>query len=201
MACAPSEDSDQPGHPPGLIRVLATHWSHSEHSDQTGRMPRLIWVFAWRTCHFVGLVMRRLIHFFLQKLIPETDYYKYEAPGYESSADIPTQNGGLSPRFVHKLRPGGPTPTSADNAEQQFMKVLQKVYQTIERNEIRLQENDRKDIIKHEWQQLALVIDRLLLFVFILVTITVTLVVLVPSEHNTYHKWWKCRVAPVNIRW
>ena len=68
------------------------------------------------------------------------------------------------------------------------MKVLQKVYQTIERNEIRLQENDRKDIIKHEWQQLALVIDRLLLFVFILVTITVTLVVLVPSEHNTYGK-------------
>ena len=23
MACAPSEDSDQPGHPPGLIRVFA----------------------------------------------------------------------------------------------------------------------------------------------------------------------------------
>ena len=30
MAYAPSEDSDQPGHP------------HSEDSDQTGRMPRLI---------------------------------------------------------------------------------------------------------------------------------------------------------------
>lgn len=119
------------------------------------------------------------------KLIPEADYYKYESPGYEST-DIPTQNGGLSPRFVKKLRTGGATPTSADNAEQQFMKVLQKVYQTIERNEIRLQENDRKDIIKQEWQQLALVIDRLLLFVFILVTITVTLVVLVPSEHNSY---------------
>ena len=25
MACAPSEDSDQPGHPPSLIRVLAVH--------------------------------------------------------------------------------------------------------------------------------------------------------------------------------
>ena len=73
MACAPSEDSDQPGHPPSLIRVfavrsrirpvwsesslsagrklgsLATHWAHSEDSDQTGRMPRLIWVFAGRT--------------------------------------------------------------------------------------------------------------------------------------------------------
>ena len=35
----------------------------SEDSDQTGQMPRLIRVFAWRTCHFVGFVMRRLNHF------------------------------------------------------------------------------------------------------------------------------------------
>ena len=67
MACAPSEDSGQPGHPPSLIRVfgcpgwsesslsvwrklgsLATHRADSEDSDQTGRMPRLIWVFAGR---------------------------------------------------------------------------------------------------------------------------------------------------------
>ena len=25
MTCAPSEDSDQPGHPPSLIRVFAVH--------------------------------------------------------------------------------------------------------------------------------------------------------------------------------
>ena len=51
--------TDQPGHPPSLIRSslsawrklgsLATHWAHSEDSDQTGWMPRLIWVFAGRT--------------------------------------------------------------------------------------------------------------------------------------------------------
>ena len=56
--CAPSEVSDQPGHPPILIWVFAVrmkkHWtlsyplSVSEDSDQTGRMPRLIWVFAGR---------------------------------------------------------------------------------------------------------------------------------------------------------
>ena len=70
MACALSEDSDQPGYPPCLIRVFAVRmnkarvlsyplsaqrrlrsaWaSHSEDSDQTGQMPRLIWVFAGRT--------------------------------------------------------------------------------------------------------------------------------------------------------
>ena len=54
MACAPSEDSDKPGHPLSLIRVFA-QWvakepsflhADREDSDQTGRMPRLIWVFA-----------------------------------------------------------------------------------------------------------------------------------------------------------
>ena len=71
ITCAPSKDSDQPGHQPSLIRVFAvrmkkhwalitTYWAHSEDSDQTGRMPRLIWVFAGRTYHFVGFVMRRL---------------------------------------------------------------------------------------------------------------------------------------------
>ena len=83
--CAPSENSDQPGHPPSLIRVFAVRilgihpaWSESslcaqwiakdpsflhadsEDSGQNGQIPRLIWVFAGRTCHFVGFVTRRL---------------------------------------------------------------------------------------------------------------------------------------------
>ena len=63
MIFAPSEDSDQPGHPPGLIRVFDCELygkgkdpsflhADSENSDQTGRMLRMIWVFAGRTCHF-----------------------------------------------------------------------------------------------------------------------------------------------------
>ena len=45
MACAPSEDSAQPGHPPSLIRVFQGPNASScgqASSDQTGRMPRLI---------------------------------------------------------------------------------------------------------------------------------------------------------------
>ena len=65
MTCAPSEYSDQPGHPLSLIRVftvrmktlgsLATYWAHSKGSDQTKRMPRLICVFAGRTGHLLAL--------------------------------------------------------------------------------------------------------------------------------------------------
>ena len=59
MTCAPSKDSDQPGHQSSLstwrnIGLLTTYWAHSENSDQTGLMPRLIWIFAGRTsfCFF-----------------------------------------------------------------------------------------------------------------------------------------------------
>lgn len=53
--------------------------------------------------------------------------------------------------------------TAQDSFEYQFLRVLNKVYQTIERNEARLADQDRRESIKIEWQQLALVIDRLVL--------------------------------------
>ena len=62
MTCAPSEDSDQPGHPPSLISLRCSHeeslapWLPTECTAKslsrlggcTGGMPRLIWVFAVR---------------------------------------------------------------------------------------------------------------------------------------------------------
>ena len=45
MACAPSEDSDQSGHPPSLIRVFAVRmkkaWVHSYPLDAQRRLIRL----------------------------------------------------------------------------------------------------------------------------------------------------------------
>ena len=70
--CAPSEDSDQPGHPPSMNRVFAVRmkkpwvlsyplsaqwrlWSHwaDVQADLSLR---------WARSHFVGLVTRRLIY-------------------------------------------------------------------------------------------------------------------------------------------
>ena len=66
--CAPSEDSDQPGHPPSLIGVFAVcmkkAWalsyplSANEDFDQTGWMPRLIWIFAGHTLTLLVLSCR-----------------------------------------------------------------------------------------------------------------------------------------------
>lgn len=71
-----------------------------------------------------------------------------------------------------------------ENFEIQFLKVLEKVHQTIEKNEIRTAEQDRKDKIKLEWQQVALIIDRFLLWVFIFSTLGTTFGILSMSPHS-----------------
>ena len=70
MVCAPSEDSDQPGHPPSLIRVFAVrmkkHWILSYPliaqrrlwSDWADAQADLS--LRWAHSHFVGFVMLRL---------------------------------------------------------------------------------------------------------------------------------------------
>ncbi|XP_013408627.1 neuronal acetylcholine receptor subunit alpha-10-like [Lingula anatina] len=109
----------------------------------------------------------------------------------ELKADDPHQeNGGISPRFARRIRNLGnmaSEASSSDNFEKQFSRVLQKVYQTIERNEMRLAEQDRRDAIKLEWQQVAQVVDRLLLYIFVLTTVMVTMVTIITAQVRSKH--------------
>ena len=69
--CAPSEDSDQPGHPPSLISVFAVRMKKSwvlSYPLSAQRRLWLVWADAqaalslrWAHSHFVGFVMSRLI--------------------------------------------------------------------------------------------------------------------------------------------
>ena len=73
IACAPSEDSDQPRHPPSLIRVFAVRMTRvwvltTQLSAQ--RRPWSDWADAqaelclrWAHSHFVAFIMLRLICF------------------------------------------------------------------------------------------------------------------------------------------
>ena len=73
--CAPSEDSDQPGHPPSLIRVFAFHIKNTwVLSYPLSAQPRLWSGWAdgqadlslrWARTHFVGFVMSWLITLFI----------------------------------------------------------------------------------------------------------------------------------------
>ncbi|TKR57608.1 hypothetical protein L596_030288 [Steinernema carpocapsae] len=68
--------------------------------------------------------------------------------------------------------------SSQDPFESEFLKVLHRVHATIERNEMRLAEKDRRDATKLEWQQVALVLDRFLLIVFVVGTAMVSLTII-----------------------
>ena len=70
--CAPSKDSDQPGHPPSLIRVFAVHmkeaWVFSYPLSAQWRLwsdwadAQVDLSLCWAHSHFVGFVTRRLIY-------------------------------------------------------------------------------------------------------------------------------------------
>ena len=67
---APSEDSDQPGHPPSLIRVFAVRMKKAWVLSYPLNAQRRLWSdwadaqadlsLRWAHSHFVGFVMRRL---------------------------------------------------------------------------------------------------------------------------------------------
>lgn len=121
---------------------------------------------------------------------------------HDCRVDIPLldsesfQGNGTLPRpFPGHRRSNGNGSTSEaipDSAafEIYFSRVLQKVYQTIERNDIRLAEQDKKEGIKLEWQQVAQITDRLLLTCFVCVTLTITGVVLLASPASVSVWTW-----------
>ena len=73
--CAPSEDSDQPGHPPSLIRVFAVRMMKAWTLNYPLSTQRRLWSdwadaqvdlsLCWAHSHIVGFVTRRLIYRFL----------------------------------------------------------------------------------------------------------------------------------------
>lgn len=97
-----------------------------------------------------------------------------------SASGTGTGNGGNSSHSSPSRMRGGPDA----NFEKQFVKTLQKVCKTIEKNEMRLADQDRRDFIKQEWQQVALIVDRLLLIFFIIGTVGVTLGIILDAPHS-----------------
>lgn len=62
--------------------------------------------------------------------------------------------------------------------EDRFQKILKKVYRTLENNEIRQAVQEERNRIMWEWKQLAVIIDRLLLWLFIVATSLTTFLIL-----------------------
>lgn len=74
-------------------------------------------------------------------------------------------------------------PGTLRSFDRTFLRTLEKVYQTIERNEVRQAEQEEKEDIRVEWQHVAMVIDRVLLIIFIGLTVGITLGIVFRAPH------------------
>ncbi|XP_064472000.1 neuronal acetylcholine receptor subunit alpha-10-like [Ornithodoros turicata] len=90
--------------------------------------------------------------------------------------------GGVGPPSQPGATPEVTCASSSDEFEKQFLRVLAKVYDTIEKNEHRTAERDRRDTIRSDWHQVAVVCDRVLLAVFLLAMAIATFLVLFSSR-------------------
>ena len=134
------------------------------------------------------------LYHFLQDYIPSTDLGNHSLSDnyekYEMQDRHHTENGGMASHFSRLRHTGtgssaSTIPSSSEsNFERQFVKTLQQVCQTIEKNEIRLADQDRRDYIKMEWQQVALVVDRVLLILFIIGTMGVSFGIILNAPHS-----------------
>lgn len=68
-----------------------------------------------------------------------------------------------------------------DAFENQIIRILNKVHASIDRNEQRLTEQERRELMEMEWKQTSIVLDRMLLCIFLLVTIVSTTTILCRS--------------------
>lgn len=73
------------------------------------------------------------------------------------------------------LSEGATSPSSDSKLDYHFSMVLQSISESILTNELRLVEQDRRDAIKLQWQQVAIVADRLLMLIFVSLTLGITL--------------------------
>uniref|UniRef100_A0A7E4VUT2 Neur_chan_LBD domain-containing protein n=1 Tax=Panagrellus redivivus TaxID=6233 RepID=A0A7E4VUT2_PANRE len=113
------------------------------------------------------------------------------------AADAGKKRVSFSNDSINSLPPNGscshgfkPSPSRShheyhsDTFEDDFFGVLDKIHQTIERNEMRIAEKDRRDAAQLEWQQVALVLDRFLLIVFVIGTAITSVTILYQKQLN-----------------
>jgi hypothetical protein len=59
---------------------------------------------------------------------------------------------------------------SLEENQKTVLRLIKRLNTNIERNELRLYDLEIRDIVKNEWRQLAIIIDRLMLLIFIVTT-------------------------------
>lgn len=72
----------------------------------------------------------------------------------------------------------------SDAFENQIIRILNKVHASIDKNDHRMTDQDRKELTELEWKQTSIVLDRVLLAIFMLITIISTTTILCRSPKD-----------------
>jgi hypothetical protein len=67
--------------------------------------------------------------------------------------------------------------------QQNFGDIIRTIKNTIEKNEIRLREKERRDIVQNEWSDVAMILDRLLCYFFSISTLVTCALIFLNSPH------------------
>jgi hypothetical protein len=65
-----------------------------------------------------------------------------------------------------------------------FSDIIQTIKNTIEKSEIRLRENEKREIIQNEWSDIAMILDRLLCYFFSVATLAICALIFLNSPHS-----------------
>lgn len=101
----------------------------------------------------------------------------------KSTDEQPLQNGGIHFHSAdyeagmtsvrQPIKTGGKR-HRIQKLEDSTLHILTAISESIQKNELRMHDAESRDKLKREWQQMALVVDRLLLIIFIFLTVGVT---------------------------
>jgi uncharacterized protein YllA (UPF0747 family) len=68
--------------------------------------------------------------------------------------------------------------------EERFKRILKRIYRSLQQNEIREEILDERRRIASQWQNLANVLDRLLLLIFMIATLLIVSAFMLPSTYD-----------------
>ncbi|CAJ0934315.1 unnamed protein product, partial [Mesorhabditis belari] len=108
-----------------------------------------------------------------------------KANGNAKSVETGSEGVILSRIVTEQLMPRMTTknPTMLSEFEQKFRKILKRIYRSLQQHEIREEILDERQRIQWQWQQLASVIDRLLLILFSMATLaTISFFLILPVQ-------------------
>jgi len=94
------------------------------------------------------------------KGIPSSETLSSRLPFDHSSASGPEEETTTSFTYTTQKYCKSENSRRRDRREGQILDMMSRVLEVMEKNEKRMEDVDRKEVIKLEWQQAALVIDR-----------------------------------------